>query len=67
MEFNQKDVAFKNLQKALIETTPIKRMRKRVESFIKREIDAPPWSITAVAVGASAASSGKVSTDKFKN
>ena len=63
----QLDVAVSHIQRALLETGPVKKTRKQLESYVKRKLDPPAWAATAIAVGISAVKDRKVSTSKFKN
>jgi len=67
MTSDQRDVVIKNVQKAMLETSPVKNVLKQTQDYIKRKINPPAWTTTAIAVGASAALKGKISTSKFKN
>lgn len=60
------DRALRQVQKAIIQTAPVKKIRKKAERYLKETINPPAWTTTVIAVGHSA-TRGIVSTAKFKN
>lgn len=61
------DVAISNIQKAIIQTGPVKDVRKQAEKYLRKKVDPPAWVTTAALIGVTAAKDGKVSTSKIKN